>query len=108
EYERAWAIRLMEDASHASPAAKEWFTRFVESDLARLAASETAALVRVTLASLLQKLPLAQRAALAKSLLAHAEDAADHNQPLMLWYGIEPLATTNGRFIDLIATARLP
>ncbi len=108
DHERAWAIRLMEDASHASPAAAEAFGRFVESELPRLAASESSALVRVTLASLLQKLALSQPAALAQSLLAHAEDANDHNQPLMLWYGLEPLAATEARFTDLIANARIP
>jgi len=108
ESERAWALRLMEDASHASPAAGEIFQSFVEKELPRLAASEKSALVRVTLASLLQKLPLAQRPALARSLLAHAEDADDHNQPLMLWYGIEPLATNDARFVELIAAARIP
>lgn len=108
ESERAWAIRLMEDASHASPGAGEMFQRFVEKELPRLAASEKSARVRVTLASLLQKLPLAQRPALAQALLAHAEDAADHNQPLMLWYGIEPLATSDAGFVGLVATARIP
>ncbi len=108
EHERAWAIRLMEDASHVSSAAAESFGRFVEMELPRLAMSETSALVRVTLASLLQKLPLSQRPALAQALLAHAEDANDHNQPLMLWYGLEPLASTNARFTDLIASARIP
>ncbi len=108
EHERAWAIRLMEDASHASPAAAEAFGRFVETELPPLAAAETSALVRVTLASLLQKLAIPQRAALAQSLLAHAEDADDHNQPLMLWYGLEPLAATDPRFPELIADARIP
>ena len=108
ESERAWAIRLMEDASHASPGAGEMFQRFVEKELPRLASSEKSALVRVTLASLLQKLPLAQRPALAQALLAHAEDAADHNQPLMLWYGIEPLAASDAGFVGLVAAARIP
>ena len=108
EHERAWAIRLMEDASHASPAMTKSFDRFVETELPHLAASETSALVRVTLASLLQKLPLSQRPALAQPLLAHSEDAKDHNQPLMLWYGLEPLAATDAHFTDFIANARIP
>jgi putative membrane-bound dehydrogenase-like protein len=108
EHERAWAVRLWEDASHAGPAAAESFKQFVESDLPRRAASEASALVRLTLASLLQKLAPARRPGLAQALLAHAEDADDHNQPLMLWYGIEPLAATDGRYIDLIAKARIP
>ena len=108
EHERAWAIRLLEDASHLSAAAADSFRRLAESELPRIAASEPSALVRLTLASLLQKLPLAQRPALAQALLAHAEDAQDHNQPLMLWYGIEPLVANGPRSIDLIANALIP
>ena len=108
ESERAWALRLMEDASHADPGAGETFQRFAEKELPRLASSEKSALVRVTLASLLQKLPLARRPALAQALLSHVEDAEDHNLPLMLWYGIEPLATNDARFVDLVAKARIP
>ncbi len=108
EYERAWAVRLMEDASHASPTAAEIFHRFVAQDLPRLADSEQSALVRVTLASLLQKLSFPLRLPLAQALLAHGEDADDHQQPLMLWYGIEPLATNDAQFVELVASARIP
>ncbi len=108
EHERAWAIRLLEEASHFSVAAADFFRHLAESELPRIAVSEPSALVRLTLASLLQKLPLAQRPALAQALLAHAEDAQDHNQPLMLWYGIEPLVANGPRSIDLIANALIP
>lgn len=107
EYERAWAIRLLEDASHSSPAARETFSRFVESELPRLAAAETFPSVRLALASLLQMLPLNQRPVLAGALLAHGEDANDPYQPWMLWYGLEPLAAQSG-FVDLIARALIP
>ena len=100
EYERAWALRLQADAAD--------FAGWAESVLPEFAAKESSALVRVTLASLLQKLPLSHRAPLARELLAHAEDATDHNQPLMLWYGIEPLAATDPGFAELLAGARLP
>jgi putative heme-binding domain-containing protein len=65
--------------------------------------------VRLTLASLLQKLDLPGRAALAALLLSRAEDATDHNLPLMLWYGIEPLVgAPAGTFEKLVAQARIP
>ncbi len=107
EHERAWAVRLLEDAAHTRPAGAQSFQRFVESELSPLAATETSALVRLTLAALLQKLPLAQRPALARALLAHSEDADDHNQPLMLWYALEPLAADPG-FPEMMAAARIP
>jgi putative membrane-bound dehydrogenase-like protein len=108
EYERVWAIRLLEDARHLNPDAARAFERFPEFVLPQIAGSETSGPVRLTLASILQKLPLAQRPPLARALLAHAEDSNDHNIPLMLWYGIEPLATNDARFIDLIALAGIP
>ena len=85
EYVRAWAIRLLLD----DPATA---TAETHAALASLANGEQSAYVRLALASALQRVPLGQRAAIAGPLLAHAEDAGDHNLPLMLWYGIEPLA----------------
>jgi putative heme-binding domain-containing protein len=63
--------------------------------LVKLGADEPSASVRLALASALQRLPVGQRAGIAKALLAHAEDATDHNLPLMLWYGVKDLATTH-------------
>jgi hypothetical protein len=77
---RGWAVRLI---------AQQW-TVGVPA-LAELAKTEPSAQVRRELASALSYLPLAQRPAIAEPLLARAEDAQDHNIPLLLWYGIEPL-----------------
>ena len=42
-------------------------------------------------------------------LLAHAEDAADHNLPLMVWYAAEPLAELDmGRALALALESKLP
>lgn len=98
EQVRAWAVRLLVDLGETTKPA------FVA-----LAEREPSARVRLTLASALQKIPLAARAAVAAGLLNHGEDANDHNLPLMLWYGIEPLAAAPaGRFEQLIAGARIP
>lgn len=83
EHVRAWAIRLLVDDNQVSPEALQ--------DLVTLAKHDASGLVRLYLASSLQRMPLAQRPALAAALLAHGEDAGDHNMPLLLWYGIEPL-----------------
>ena len=53
-------------------------------------ASSPDGLVRLHAASGLQSLPLAARFPIATALAAHAEDANDREQPLMIWYGIEP------------------
>ncbi|MDX1947410.1 MAG: c-type cytochrome [Pirellulaceae bacterium] len=101
EYVRAWAVRLLGEDREVPVAAK---SRFVE-----LAQTEDSALVRLHLASLLQRLPLADRWPLAEALLGRGEDADDHNLPLMIWYGIEPLVNEEQtRFIDLVGAARIP
>ena len=60
-------------------------------ELVRMAREDGSGLVRLTLASTLQRLPVADRPALAAPLLARGEDAADQNIPLLAWYGLIPL-----------------
>ncbi len=84
EFIRAWAIQLAcEDKKPSDVLLKEF---------ARMAREDQSPVVRLYLASALQRLPLAQRGEILEGLLAHAEDAKDHNLPLMYWYAAEPLA----------------
>ncbi len=95
---RGWAVRLI---------AQQW-TAGVPA-LAELAKSESSVQVRRELASALSYLPLSQRAAIAEPLLARAEDAKDHNIPLLVWYGIEPLVGADAaRGLALAAISRHP
>jgi putative membrane-bound dehydrogenase-like protein len=98
---RSWAMRLMvEDKRISDGAAKS---------LPDLARAEKAASVRLSLASALQRLPHSQRWDIAEALAAHAEDAADENLPLMLWYGIEPLVPDDAeRAANLLAKCKIP
>jgi len=107
EFERSWALRLLEDASHSSPAAAAAFKAFVSSNLPRIAGTDPSPLVRLTLASLLQKLSLDQRLPIARVLLGRAEDQHDKNIPLLLWYGIEPL-NAHPEFVNLVASSQIP
>src|ERR1019366_7063291 len=44
-----------------------------------------------------------------ENLLAHAEDADDHNLPLMYWYAIEPLAAEDpARALALALNGKIP
>jgi putative membrane-bound dehydrogenase-like protein len=83
EHVRAWAVRFLGEAPVVN-----W------ADLAplfvRQAATETSPVVRLYLASALQRMPIDLREPLANALLQDGEDVSDHNIPLMLWYGIEP------------------
>jgi putative membrane-bound dehydrogenase-like protein len=103
EHIRAWVIRLLTDSlpigNRSIPLAAPTF-----DPLLAHAASEPSALVRLVLTSTLQRLPIDQRVLLAEPLLARAEDVDDHNLPLMLWYGIRPVADTDpDRLVDLAA-----
>ena len=101
EYIRAWAVRLLcED--HEPPA--EALDRF-----ARLAAQDASPLVRLHLASCLQRLRPDLRWTIASALLQRAEDAGDKSIPLMIWYAIEPLVNEDSqRFVFLAKMTKLP
>ncbi|MEM9701359.1 MAG: PVC-type heme-binding CxxCH protein, partial [Planctomycetota bacterium] len=99
---RLWAVRLLAQSLPALPMSAGVpraigtlppFPRFGDPlpELVELARTEHAAPVRLELASFAQRLPSEERWGLLATLLAHGEDAGDHNLPLMLWYAVEPL-----------------
>jgi len=101
EHLRAWAITLVSEDFDPPDAAIDKFIA--------LAANGDSQLVRLHLASALQRLEPARRWNLAEALLARAEDSEDQNLPLMYWYGIEPLVRTDlKRFLKLTSKARSP
>ncbi|MBI4626251.1 MAG: c-type cytochrome [Verrucomicrobia bacterium] len=116
EHVRTWAVRLLSDAwpldtvmsvrpkwrpdfAAAEKTAPRW-----QGELLRLAREDNSALVRLALASTLQRLPTGQRPALAAALVAHREDAGDHNLPLLIWCGLIPVGDEN--LADLVNVAR--
>ncbi len=81
---RGWAVQLaLEDGKASAPLLKK---------LADMAIRDESPVVRLYLASGLQRLPLERRWDVLPGLLGHAEDAGDANLPLMYWYALEPLA----------------
>jgi putative heme-binding domain-containing protein len=73
------------------------------------AAIDRSPIVRLSIASSLQRLPVADRWSIARNLLWHAEDAGDANIPLMIWYGIEPFVATDPSLALKMATeAKIP
>jgi len=87
EHVRVWAIRLLADS--------ETLDDVTIAKFAEKAASEPSGLVRLYLASALQRLSLTDRWPLAAALAARTEDADDPQLPLMIWYGLEPAAATD-------------
>jgi len=99
EHLRTWAIRFLTDAwpldtvMSQRPAGQEnMVTPALLQEFVSLAKGDPSGLVRLTLASTLQRLPVSQRSTLAAPLLARREDANDHNLPLLIWYGLIPIA----------------
>jgi putative membrane-bound dehydrogenase-like protein len=85
EYVRAWTIQL---AVEAGPAAAN-----VNAKLADMAKTDESPVVRLYLASAAERWPDPYGALFLPSLLSRAEDAKDHNLPLMYWYALEAEVT---------------
>jgi putative membrane-bound dehydrogenase-like protein len=100
-YIRAWTIQLaLENKSASEP---------VVNRLARMARNDDSPVVRLYLASALQRLDMDGRMRVASGLARHAEDIHDHNLPLMIWYGIEPIASTDEKAaLKLLKEAEIP
>ena len=101
EYLRGWTIQLAcEDKKPSDALLKEF---------ARLAREDKSPVVRLYLASACQRLPVAQRLPILEGLLSHAEDATDHNLPLMYWYASEAVASEGpARAVALLGKSRIP
>ncbi|WP_165071071.1 PVC-type heme-binding CxxCH protein [Paludisphaera rhizosphaerae] len=115
---RAWVIRLLTDAwpldtavgdrpkrklEPADEGVAEATAEIVRPEFIRMAREDRSGLVRLTLASTLQRLPVEHRPALAAALVSRAEDANDHDLPLMVWYGLIPVADADPSALAKIA-----
>ena len=107
EHIRVAAIRALTDELPMNNRAERGPSAF--PDFTRLASNDNSGLVRLALASALQRLPLADRPAPAAALLSHAEDVQDHNLPWVLWNGVKDLAETNpSALVTLAADSKIP
>jgi len=100
-YVRGWAIQLACEEGRPSEA--------MVSQFARLAKEDPSPVVRLYLASAAQRIPAASRWEILRGLISHAEDASDHNLPLMYWYGLEPLVPLDkAKALTLATTGKVP
>src|SRR5262249_7319868 len=101
EHLRGWAVRLALEKRNPSGV--------LQNKLAERAGKESAPPVRLSLASGLQRLPVAQRWSVAAALVQRVEDAQDTNLSLMIWYGIEPLVPADPqRAVGLLEKCQTP
>ncbi|GAB3890670.1 hypothetical protein GCM10028803_01700 [Larkinella knui] len=100
-YVRAWAVQLLcEDRSPSTTA---------QEKLVRMAREDQSAVVRLYLASALQRVDPEFQWKIAGELMTHGEDKDDHNLPKMIWFGFEPLVKQNPtRALDLASRCEIP
>lgn len=100
EHIRAWTVQLICEHGALETAQRD--------RLAEMAQQDRSQVVRLYLASAMQRIKGDLRWRLAAGLLARAEDEGDHNLPLMYWYGFEPLVAEDpARALPLIQSAAL-
>ena len=101
QYIRGWAIQLMVEDGDPSKSGLDALTA--------LAKNESSAVVRLYLASALQRIREDDRWAIATSLVNYAADIDDPNIPFMLWFGIEPLiAKDPKKALELARQSQIP
>jgi putative membrane-bound dehydrogenase-like protein len=101
EHVRAWAIRFLAEDYEVSDAS---MTKFAE-----MAKDDESAVVRIHLASALQRVSVDRRWDVLAGLVSHEEDKGDPNLPLMIWYALEPGVPKNvAKALQIAKTAKTP
>jgi putative membrane-bound dehydrogenase-like protein len=100
-YIRAWAIQLLcEDKTPPTDA----LATFV-----KMAQEDSSPVVRLYLASALQRVDNESAWKIAEQLARHGEDNEDHNLPKMIWFGLEPLVKNNpARALEVASQTGIP
>jgi putative heme-binding domain-containing protein len=83
EYVRAWAVQLACEERSPSSKQRERFVRMADSD--------PSPVVRLYLASAVQRIEPETGWALSQRLALKKQDAGDPNLPYLVWYGMEPI-----------------
>lgn len=110
EHIRAWSIRLLTEKfpldTIYGPQSRPADEKFpLLNALREMAKNDKSALVRSTLASTLQRMPVGLRPEIGKLLVTHAEDANDHDIPSMVWFGLVPVGDSDPAALVPVAEA---
>ena len=101
EYVRSWAIQLLCEDKNPSAAALAAFVKMAKEDVSPV--------VRLYLASAMQRIDGESAWQVVEQLALHGEDNEDHNLPKMIWFGLEPLVKTNpARALELATQTQIP
>jgi len=101
EHIRAWVVRLLAEEKNLSQVAK--------IKLTEMAANDSSGLVRLYIASALNRFDLDSDYEIYKALLRHQSDQSDRIQPHLIWNRIEPHVLPNWeKAIELILDSKFP
>jgi putative membrane-bound dehydrogenase-like protein len=114
-YVRAWAIQFLCDSStvnafqDASKTTQAIVDQGVLKKFASMSKDDPSPVVRLYLASAVQRLPFADRWVILEGLVSHAEDINDNNLPRMLWFGLEPMVPEHApEALKLAISGKIP
>ncbi len=114
-YLRAWAIQFLCDASptNAFETVSDFARSTVDERILRkfteMAKSDPSPVVRLYLASAVQRLPNADRWTILEGLVSHSEDISDNNLPRVIWFALEPMVTEHSqRALQLAIHGEMP
>jgi len=102
-YVRGWAIQFLCDLSNlnafqdASGAELATVDDAILDQFANMAMDDPSPVVRLYLASAIQRMPFADRWRILEGLASHGEDVDDNNLARMYWFALEPMVPGNER-----------
>lgn len=114
EHIRAWAIQFLCDPSEINafqpPQNASWqLETEILNQFAVMAKTDPSPIVRLYLASAVQRLPFSERWSIMEGLVSHAEDVSDNNLPRMYWFALEPMVPQHRRqSLELAVAGKIP
>ncbi len=100
-YVRAWTLQLISQDKPLSDA--------ILVQCVQMARQDVSAVVRLYIASAIQRSAPEKRWPVLTALLAHGEDAEDHNLPYLYWYATEgSVGGDPSRGVKLLAESKIP
>jgi putative membrane-bound dehydrogenase-like protein len=114
EHVRAWAIQFLCDPSATNAFQPQQNASWkLETELLKrfavMANTDPSPIVRLYLASAVQRLPFSERWSILEGLVSHAEDVSDNNLPRMYWFALEPMVPQHRRqSLELAVAGKIP
>lgn len=115
EHIRAWAIQFLCDQSdinafqHEEEITSPLLTTDMLQKFALMSKNDSSQIVRLYLASAVQRLPFVQRWSILEGLVSHSEDNTDNNLPRMYWFALEPMVIDHPRqSLDFAIAGKIP